>query len=152
MRLRKRKDSLFFVERIIYLYLSASQHQCRALTKLRFRWKELNFDVLKYFGRMSDEKECTSTIRKAAPESDHMIAWVSFETDSDWSILYNLLGNCWGTPLFPVRGYETMFMFFPSEGICNVKNECFMEKAKNRWVASAVFDDCKRMNIASWHV
>ena len=43
------------------------------LTKLRFLWNELNFLVRKYFGRMVSANSATSKIRKAFPESDHVI-------------------------------------------------------------------------------
>ena len=45
------------------------ERRCSAgLTKLRFRWKELNFLVRKYFGKIVAENSATSAIRNAFPD------------------------------------------------------------------------------------
>lgn len=82
----------------------------RLPTRLRFLWNELNFFVRKYLGRIVSANWSTSRIRNALPLSDHEITNVSLGDSlanfaSLSSISYRRLGNCWGTPRFPVRGY-----------------------------------------------
>lgn len=76
-------------------------------TKLRFRWNEENFDVLKYFGNTTSENFATFVILNPLPDAAQ---WTQ-HVDSDCpslsisSMSYSFRGNCCGTPRFPVRGY-----------------------------------------------
>lgn len=66
------------------------------LTRLRFRWNELNLVVLKYLGSISFEKRDTSAIENPVPELDHWTQQLSVSVLSASSMSYNLNTNCCG--------------------------------------------------------
>ena len=78
-------------------------------------------------------------MRNARPDSDQEITNVSFglvaaSLASLSSISYSLLGNCWGTPRFPVRGYDNVARLLMLVG-----RELVSRKRKNQFMLQLRF-------------